>query len=451
MNAYEVNFDGLVGPTHNYAGLAYGNLASTSHGLTVSNPKAAVKQGLDKMKLMADLGVKQAILPPHERPNVRALRDLGFRGADSQIIQHAGREAPDILAACYSASAMWAANAATVSPSADTSDGKVHFTPANLISFFHRSIESPFTAKVLEAIFHDERVFVHHTALPAATQFSDEGAANHSRLCRDYGDPGIELFVYGRTAFERRVRHPVAFPARQTLEASSAIARLHALNPANTLFAQQNPDVIDAGVFHSDVISVGSQNVLFYHSQAFAEPILVRDQLERAFFKCCGVEPVLIEVTADRVSVSEAIQSYLFNSQLVTLSDGAMGLVSPLECAENERIAGFLEDLVEEDNPISTVTIVDIRQSMKNGGGPACLRLRVVLNERELALAHEGVFLTDERLDELKKWADRHYRDKLHPSDLVDPQLMYESRAALDELTRILDLGSIYDFQKEMV
>ena len=26
--AYEVNFDGLVGPTHNYAGLSYGNVAS---------------------------------------------------------------------------------------------------------------------------------------------------------------------------------------------------------------------------------------------------------------------------------------------------------------------------------------------------------------------------------------------------------------------------------------
>lgn len=449
MNAYEVNFDGLVGPTHNYAGLAYGNLASTSHGLTVSNPKAAVNQGLDKMKLMADLGIKQGILPPHERPNIRALRDLGFRGADSRIIQHAGREAPHFLSACYSASAMWTANAATVSPSADTSDGKVHFTPANLISFFHRSIESPFTAKVLKAIFHDERVFNHHAALPAAAQFSDEGAANHIRLCTDYGNPGIELFVYGSWAFGRQVHHPVAFPARQTLEASAAIARLHDLKPATTVFTRQNPEVIDTGVFHNDVISVGNQNVLFYHSQAFAEPMVVRDKIERVFAKCCGVEPVIIEVTADRVSVSEAVQTYLFNSQLVTLSDGTMGLISPLECVENERIAAFLDELVRENNPISKVTIVDIRQSMKNGGGPACLRLRVVLNETELALAHEGVFLTDEKFDELKNWADRHYRDKLHPSDLIDPQLINESRAALDELTRILDLGCIYDFQTE--
>jgi succinylarginine dihydrolase len=436
MNAYEINFDGLVGPTHNYAGLAYGNLASTSHGLTVSNPKSALHQGLEKMKLMTDLGVKQAILPPHERPNIRTLYDLGFRGSDSEIIQQAGREAPHILAACYSASSMWTANAATISPSSDTTDGKVHFTPANLISFFHRYIESRFTGKVLKAIFNDESAFAHHRALPGAAQFTDEGAANHNRLCTDYGNPGIELFVYGRRAFGQQARHPMAFPARQTLEASSAIARLHMLQPAATLFALQNPDAIDAGVFHNDVISVANQNVLFYHSLAFAEPVAVLDKLERAFFRYCGVEPVLIEVTADRVSLSEAVQSYLFNSQLVTLSDGTMGLISPLECTENERIAAFLEALVAEDNPISKVTIVDIRQSMKNGGGPACLRLRVVLNEREL--------------DKLNKWADRHYRDRLHSSDLVDPQLLTESRTALDELTRILDLGSIYDFQSEI-
>ncbi|MDX2347040.1 MAG: N-succinylarginine dihydrolase, partial [Legionella sp.] len=31
---YELNLDGLVGPTHHYAGLAYGNTASLAHANT---------------------------------------------------------------------------------------------------------------------------------------------------------------------------------------------------------------------------------------------------------------------------------------------------------------------------------------------------------------------------------------------------------------------------------
>lgn len=447
MTATEINFDGLVGPTHNYAGLSYGNVASVTHGLTTSNPKAAVLQGLQKMKLLADLGVKQAVLPPQERPDLAALRNLGFRGTDARIIEHAGREAPQILASCYSSSSMWAANTATVSPSADTSDGKVHFTPANLINFFHRSLETRFTARVLKKIFRDEAAFFHHPALPAAAQFSDEGAANHTRLCDDYGGPGVELFVYGRRAFERQQSECTVFPPRQSLEASAAIARLHGLDRGTCCFAQQNPDVIDAGVFHNDVISVGNQNVFLYHSQAFCEPDRVLDELKQAMMKQTGTEPIFIEVTPDRVTVSETVQSYLFNSQLVTLPDATMCLVSPRECSENKRIAAFLEELVAQDNPVSRIEIVDIRQSMKNGGGPACLRLRVVLTPKEQTLVHQGVLFIDELYMRLLAWTDRHYRDEIQPRDLVDPALVDESRTALDELTQILELGSIYDFQ----
>ena len=449
MNATEINFDGLVGPTHNYAGLSYGNVASTTHGLTTSNPKAAVLQGLEKMKLLADLGVKQAVLPPQERPYVAALRSLGFSGTDARIVEQAGREAPHILAACYSASSMWAANAATVSPSADTANGKVHFTPANLINFFHRALETPSTARILKTIFHNEAAFVHHDALPAAAQCSDEGAANHTRLCRQYGEPGVELFVYGRAAFRRQHRESRIFPPRQTLEASTAVARLHALNRDRTVFAQQNPDVIDAGVFHNDVISVGNQHVFFYHSLAFCEPVTILDELKRAIETSCRTEPIFIEVTPDKVTVSEAVRSYLFNSQLITLPDGTMCLISPQECGEDPRISALLDELVAQANPISQVKIVDTRQSMKNGGGPACLRLRVVLTPEEHAVVHQGVFFTDELYQSLIAWAEQHYRDEIRARDLVDPALMEESRTALDELTGILGLGSIYDFQRE--
>ena len=142
MSAYEVNFDGLVGLTHHYAGLSFGNVASTRNQQAVANPKLAARQGLLKMKQLADLGFVQAVLPPHERPQVDLLRQLGFSGTDAQVLARAAQQAPRLLCAVSSASAMWTANAATVSPSSDTADGRVHFTVANLNNKFHRASEA---------------------------------------------------------------------------------------------------------------------------------------------------------------------------------------------------------------------------------------------------------------------------------------------------------------------
>ena len=448
MNTYEVNFDGLIGPTHNYAGLSYGNLASTEHALAISNPRAAVLQGLEKMKLVADLGVRQGIIPPQERPDVEALRRLGFRGSERRIVEDAAKEAPNLLAACYSASSMWTANAASVSPSTDSLDGRVHITPANLVSTMHRFVESAFTAVALKAIFHDESAFVHHTALPGSTHFSDEGAANHTRLCVTHAETGIHLFVYGRSAFHPSDRVPHVYPARQALEASQAIARLHRIVPSRTVFACQNPVAVDSGVFHNDVISVGNENVFLYHSSAFLDTASVVNTLSSTFERWSNDELISIEVSSEEVPLADAVASYLFNSQLITQADGSMCLIAPVECEENENAASFLARLISEPNPISGVQYVDLRQSMHNGGGPACLRLRVVLAEQEYALTHQGVYLTDQLYKDLRTWANRHYRDRLRPEDLADPSLPAESRSALDELTQILKLGSLYGFQK---
>ena len=343
---------------------------------------------------------------------------------------------------------MWAANAATVSPSADTSDGRVHFTPANLISLFHRSIETQFTQQVLDTIFCDPTAFVHHSPLPSTDQFSDEGAANHVRLCRRHHERGIELFVYGKKALGDSRQGVEAFPQRQTYEASSAIARLHALESLCTVFTRQNPLAINAGVFHNDVISIGNQDVLLFHSQAFLDSQCVLDELKQKFWGCCGTEPIFIQVRPEQVSLEEAVETYMFNSQIVTLPDGGMCLIAPRECMENVNTRAFLESLVADSaNPVRTVHYVNIRQSMKNGGGPACLRLRVVLNDKERALSHQGIYLTPNLYQDLKDWACRHYRDRLFPEDLADSRFIDENRAALDELTQILQLGSIYDFQ----
>ena len=446
MSAYEMNVDGLVGPTHNYGGLSYGNVASQSNSQAVSSPKEAARQGLGKMKALMDMGFKQGVFAPQERQDVAALRSLGFIGTDAEVIAKAARESMPLLAAVSSASSMWTANSCTVSPSADTADGRVHFTAANLNCKFHRSIEHPTTSRVLRAMFNDEQHFAHHAALPAVGQFGDEGAANHTRFCKGYGEAGVEFFVFGRSAFDSRFPAPQRYPARQTLEACQAVARLHGLSDDGVVYAQQNPDVIDQGVFHNDVISVGNGEVLFYHQDAFLDTDKVLAELGDKLARRGGnFQPV--RVPRDAVSVDDAVRSYLFNSQLLTREDGGMLLIVPEECRNNANVWNYLSELTRGNGPIREVKVFDLKQSMQNGGGPACLRLRVALNERELAAVNPGVVMTPTLFDTLNAWVDKHYRDRLIESDLADPQLLIECRTALDELTRILKLGSVYPFQ----
>jgi succinylarginine dihydrolase len=446
MPTLEANFDGLVGPTHNYAGLSFGNVASQKNERSVANPRAAARQGLAKMKRLADLGFAQGVLPPQERPSIRLLRELGFGGKESEAMAKAAKEAPELLAAASSASAMWTANAATVSPSADTPDRRVHFTPANLCSKLHRAIEHEATRRTLGAIFADPAHFVVHEALPGTPALGDEGAANHTRFCAQYGDRGVEFFVYGRSEY-RQGREPKRFPARQTFEASRAVAQRHGLTDDTAVFAQQNPDVIDAGVFHNDVIAVGNRCTLFCHERAFVEQQAVYDEL-RAKLARHDAPFDVIEVPEAQVSVADAVSSYLFNSQLLSGADGSQLLVVPQECRENLRVSTYLDELVAKHGPIGEVLTFDLRESMKNGGGPACLRLRVVLDEDERAAVAPGVWIDDALFTRLDAWIEKHYRDRLAPQDLTDPALLDESRTALDELTQILGLGSLYDFQR---
>lgn len=448
--AIEANFDGLVGPTHNYAGLSFGNVASADNANRVSNPREAALQGLAKMKALADLGYAQGVLPPQERPSVAMLRTLGFSGSDGAMIREAARTAPALLGAACSAASMWTANAATVSPSADTADGRVHFTAANLCSKLHRAIEHDTTSRVLRVAFGDASHFAHHDALPGWPSLGDEGAANHTRLCGAYGERGVEFFVYGRDDLSSAPA-PRRFPARQTLQASQAIARLHGLAEDDVVFAQQHPDAIDAGVFHNDVIAVGNGNVLFCHAQAFVDQPAVLARL-RERLAARGAELEVIEVSSDAVSLEDTVGSYLFNSQLLARppdAGGGMRLVVPQECRERTAVWRYLESLVADDGPIRELHVFDLRESMRNGGGPACLRLRVVLTEQERRATHAGLWIDDARYAALTDWVKRHYRDRLAVSDLADPALLDECRTALDDLTRLLGLGAdLYPFQR---
>lgn len=446
MSGYEINFDGLVGPTHHYAGLSFGNVASTNNRNNLSNPKLAAQQGLLKMKALADLGLKQGVFAPQERPHVPTLRRLGFSGSDSDVIAAAMRVAPALLSALSSASSMWTANSCTVSPSADSADGRVHFTAANLNNKFHRSIEHQTTSRILQAMFNHDVYFAHHEALPEAALFGDEGAANHNRLGGAYDQAGIQVFVYGQQQLGGTVA-PKKFPARQTREASEAIARLHGLHADRTVFVQQNPEVIDQGVFHNDVIAVSNQQVLFHHQQAFLNQSQALAEI-REKMAAIGQDFVAIEVPEQRVSVQDAVSTYLFNSQILTRPDGAMTLVVPEESRQNAAVWAYLTDLLQMGTPIDQIKVFDLRESMRNGGGPACLRLRVALNDAELAAVNPNIMMNDALFSTLNQWVERHYRDRLAQDDLADPQLLIESRTALDELTQILGLGSVYHFQR---
>ena len=435
MTYHEYNFDGLIGPTHNYAGLSFGNLASATNKGAASNPKEAALQGLAKMRAAMELGLKQGFLPPQDRPHLKTLRALGFSGTDKEIIEKASETDPQLLANCYAASSMWTANAGTVAPSPDTADGKAHFTPANLAANFHRSIEADITARVLAHIFNDDKYFVHHAALPGAMHFGDEGAANHGRLCESHGQKGVHLFVYGQDGDR--------FPARQKRRASEAVARNHQLDDAHTVFIEQSKTALDAGAFHNDVVGVANGTVLFLHEQSFADPQAAYAEIrEKAPF----VE--IIEAPAAKVSLDDCIKSYLFNSQLLTLPGGEMALLLPKESEENAAVKAFVDDTVSKNNPINRVIYKDVRESMRNGGGPACLRLRVVLSEEEAAAANPHFLLDADKISALEGWVRDHYRDRVTPDDLRDPAFMDESFAAMHALTELLGMGAFYDFQR---
>jgi succinylarginine dihydrolase len=411
----EINFDGIIGPSHNYAGLSLGNLASTRNAGQVSEPRAAALQGLDKMRANLALGLSQGIFLPHPRPDRRWLAELGTD------IEHAD---PVLAANAMSASAMWAANAATVSPAPDTGDGKCHLTVANLRTMPHRSHEWPATLAQLQLAFGSDSFAVHGPVPPA---FGDEGAANHMRLTPSYGEPGVEIYVYGVSGG--------AFPARQHLEASNAIARLHRLDPERVIFAEQSAEAIAAGAFHNDVVAVANERVLFAHEQAFADKQTLLVQCERFV---PGFE--YVEVPAAEVPLADAIRSYLFNAQLVTPPDGQPTLVVPTEARETASVWSWIQRHVAGNGPIRRVEVVDVRQSMANGGGPACLRLRVAADP---ATVDPRFMVDDARLDWIADVIRRHWPEQIHHDDLQSPALIADIENARRALLTALNLRDL--------
>ena len=296
---------------------------------------------------------------------------------------------------------------------------------------------------MLRRLFPDDAHFKIHSPLPMVSHLADEGAANHVRLSASQGEPGVNLFVYGRDAFETWQEK---FPARQTKESFEAISRRH--GTSGSVFARQGKAAINGGAFHNDVVCVGTRTCLLFHELAFEDKDATLEAIRRA---ADGLfTPDFVEIASKDLPFTDAVKSYLFNSQLLEVpGEDRLTLLAPTETEDNAHAHAAAQALTQGNGPIGRVHYVDVRQSMRNGGGPACLRLRVSLTPEELAAANPAQRLTPDLQTTLNAWADRYYRDSLLPRDLMDPSLIKEVREALDVLTQILDLGgNFYPFQR---
>lgn len=426
----EVNFDGLVGPTHHYAGLAFGNEASIQHANTISHPKEAALQSLAKMRLMLRLGIPQGIFLPHTQPNLSALASLQLSGDLQQQLETLFKNDPQRFCALFSSSAMWAANAATVTSSVDSLDDVVHITPANLMTHYHRSMEVNETHQQLKRIFNSPHFRVHEPT-PALAHLSDEGAANHMRLTPAYNKKGVNVFVYGKGGHGLRVQ-PNKYPARQSLDAFAMIAQRHRIN-THVLFFQQNPDAIDAGIFHNDVAAMSNESVFIYHEDAFLEGSVGKQVAAH-----CDFVLDVVEIGADDMSLQEAVETYFFNSQIVSLARNRMALIMPMECKDHPAVQRILPRIVNVYGQIQEAHYVNCRQSMQNGGGPACLRLRVPMTHVELASINQDYLLTHGKIDRLEAWVNRYYRDALTVADFLDPEFRRSCNEAMEALPACL-------------
>lgn len=425
MTTIEINFDGLIGPTHNYAGLSPGNLASLGNAGAVARPRAAALEGLSKMRRLMDLGAAQGFFPPPLRPTCAPLRAAGFKGADAEVLAAGAEADPPLFRAACSASSMWTANAATVIAEADSGDGRLHIVTANLAAMLHRAAEAPDTHALLRKVFPDQSRVAVHAPLPLGLHMGDEGAANHMRLAASHGAPGLNVFVHGAS-------RGGGFPERQSLRAGQAVARLSGLAGDRAVFALQGEDAVQSGAFHNDVVAVANESVLLAHPEAFDDPASLFSAIR------AGVSGATI-IEVEDVSLEDAVKTYLFNSQLVTLPKGEMTLVVPAETREHGGVWAALNRAVAgSGDAIGAIEVVDVRESMRNGGGPACLRLRVPASPAARAAIHPGYLLDHRRLDALCGLVERHWPEAVAPADLMEPGLWDVARAIDDALTAFI-------------
>jgi len=413
----EINIDGLIGPTHHFGGLGVGNLASLESQNQVSNPREAALEGIAKLETLAGLGGEQFYLPPLERPNWRWLESMGFAGQRQDVLQRCLDEAPNILSAAYSSAFMWTANAATVAPSCDTTDGKLHIVPANLCSNLHRGQEASERRDQLRTMFAPISNSQVHEPLPSVVSLRDEGAANHMRLCGLNGQKAVHVFVHGPIRGTK-------FMSRQTELASRRVANCLHLRNEDCVFVQQTQLAIDAGVFHNDVIAMSHRNLMIYHEHAFAGSESTVEMIREKFIAKTGLPLIALGVSESELALQEAVRTYLFNSQLVSLDSQnqkqGMELICPSQCEASKTVQALIKRWIHDDaNPIQSVRFLPLNQSMRNGGGPACLRLRATLSPEQVKSLSTTFRTNDSRIARLNAIVKHEYPASLHYSDLA--------------------------------
>lgn len=441
----------LPSPTYTFSGLSLGNQASMRSLGNTSSPRQLALQQLDLCMQLHHLGQTVLLSPPHERPALSELRNLGFSGSDADVQRSCAKHNPALLELVCSSSAIWVANSATFSPSIDTKDRKAHLSIANKASNFHRALEASFSFKLYQTLFRDKSCFICHPALPQGGQvFSDEGAANHLRLAASPGSSGLHLFAYGRHSLSRNIQQPLHYKPRQSSEASYAIARRHGLLKKSCYFLQQQPRTIDEGFFHLDLLALSANDFLLLHEESFMTIDEELHSLKIAMEEAALTPLHAMVVKAARLPLKEALRSYLFNSLPVVLDDGTVTLLAPKQCQTSTLSQIFLEELIHDPNtPINHVIYMDLSQSMANGGGPACLQIRFSLTDKEIAALHPSFYFDEMRYHILHRWVDKHFREQLSIEELADPELLKESQNALEEISQIYKLGSLYSFQHE--
>lgn len=413
MSEIEIQVDRLVGPTHHFGGLGVGNVASMSHGGEVSNPAAAALQGLAKMRLVAELTKVQFVLPPQSRPDFELLRGLGFSGSNEDVLKQALDQSRGLLSAACSTSAMWMANAATITGH--------DVTIANLSSSLHRSIEADTTAAELRRLLPDS--FRVHNALSGGHAMRDEGAANHMRLAGDDGRASVHVFVYG----DKEPR-PVRYLPRQSHASFAAIARRHGLAEREFCLLKQSAVAIDAGAFHNDVVAISHGRTLIHHEFAFHQSDREMARLEEQFDSATGQPLVRIEVAESELSIDDAVVTYLFNSQVISPIGERVApvLICPIDVSRHSAAKAIVDHWIAAGH-FADAHYLDLAQSMSGGGGPACLRLRVPMLSQEVDRCNQLQRWTPALHQRCEKVIRDYYPTSIKISDLADAAFIKQS------------------------
>ncbi len=417
MKHKQIFVDGIIGPTYHYGGMAVGNVLSQAHKHQESYPKKAALEGLEKMNQVRQLGCLQYVLPPLCKDVDRLLSLWGYEQGDmTSRLKALGYAHPYYLSALFSGASAWVANSCHITPSCDALDGICHITPANLVSCFHRHLDVDGYRDFLHQLFLNDELFQIYDPLPVV--YTDEGMANTIRLSGG-NELGLYLHVYGKTLSQRFTR---TFPARQTKEAFDRICYTH--KRQDSMDIQQSPFAIDAGVFHNDVIAFGSHNLLVLHEHAFDNQVDVLNSITDRYQSKYGEPLHVYEVSNEVLSLDEAVHTYFFNSQLILVEKNTFHLLIPSRAMSHSGVKKSLKRLSKLKGLSITVHEVSCEESIKNGGGPACLRFFSVLNKAEHKAINSKFLLTDEMYEQWFQFIQTHYPDTLSFDDLKDFSVM---------------------------